>query len=106
MLINARDPRQWTYLRNLPPPQKKKTLVLTNVGKRAVGGYYIPVGSMYLKKSEPSVSGMKEHTCLHSKPAGKGRKKKTLDINPGQHHLKYTEAGSAIENAEADSAIE
>jgi hypothetical protein len=38
MLINARDPRQWTDLRNLPPKKKKKTLVLTNVGKRAVGG--------------------------------------------------------------------
>jgi hypothetical protein len=38
MLINARDPRQWTYLRNLPQKKKKKTLVLTNVGKRAVGG--------------------------------------------------------------------
>jgi hypothetical protein len=38
MLINARDPRQWTYLRNLPQKKRKKTLVLTNVGKRAVGG--------------------------------------------------------------------
>jgi hypothetical protein len=36
MLINAQDPRQWTYLRNLSQI-KKKTLVLTNVGKKAVG---------------------------------------------------------------------
>jgi hypothetical protein len=29
--------------------KKKKTMVLTNVGKRAVGeGYYIPVGSVDL----------------------------------------------------------
>jgi hypothetical protein len=54
MLINARDPRQWTYLRNLPKKKKKKTLVLTNVGKRAVGGgYYIPFGSVDLNNSEP-----------------------------------------------------
>jgi hypothetical protein len=29
MLINARDPRQWTYLRNLPQIYFLKTLVLT-----------------------------------------------------------------------------
>jgi hypothetical protein len=45
-------------------------------GKGRLGGYYIPVGSVYLKKSESSVPGMKEHTCLHSEPAEKGRKKK------------------------------
>jgi hypothetical protein len=62
-------------------------------------------------------------------PAGKGREKKTLvltlgsppekgqrnkpkkkkknpGINHGQRHLKYTEVGSAIENAKAGSAIE
>jgi hypothetical protein len=50
--------------------------------------------------------GMEEHTCLHSEPAGKGREKKTPCINLGQRHLKYTEAGFAIKNAEADSAIE
>jgi hypothetical protein len=79
----------------LPPQKKKKTLVLTNVGKRAVGVYYILVGSVYLKNSESSVlsifsksnMGMEEHTCQHSEPAGKGRekkKKKPLGINPGQ----------------------
>jgi uncharacterized Fe-S cluster protein YjdI len=36
--------------------------------------------------------GMEEHTCLHSEPAGKGRKKKKKKkkkpgINPGQRHL-------------------
>jgi hypothetical protein len=67
--------------------------------------------------------GMEEHTCLHNEPVGKWQKKKTLvltlgnlpekggekknpGINPGQRHLKYTKAGSAIENAEAGSAIE
>jgi ribosome assembly protein YihI (activator of Der GTPase) len=53
--------------------------------------------------------GMEEQTCLHSKPAEKRRKKKEKKnhgINPGQHHLKYTEADSAIENAEADFSIE
>jgi hypothetical protein len=40
------------------PKKKKKTLVLTNVRKRAVGGYYIPSGSVDLKNSEPSVSGI------------------------------------------------
>ncbi len=51
--------------------------------------------------------GMEEQTCLHTEPAGKGRiKKKNLSINLRQRHLKYTEASSAIENAEAGSAIE
>jgi hypothetical protein len=27
-------------------------------GKRAMGGYYIPVGFVYLKNSEPSVPGI------------------------------------------------
>jgi hypothetical protein len=67
---------------------------------------------------------MEEHICLHSEPTGKGwKKKKTLVltlgsppekggqkknpcINPGQRHLKYTKAGSAIENAEVGSTIE
>jgi hypothetical protein len=41
------------------PPPKKKPLVLTNVGKRVVGGgYYIAIGSVYLKNSEPSVPGI------------------------------------------------
>jgi hypothetical protein len=53
-------------------------------GKGRLGGYYIPIGSMYLKNSEPLVPGiisrikymgMEEHTCLHNEPAGKGRKK-------------------------------
>jgi hypothetical protein len=59
---------------------------------------------VYLKKSELSVPGMKEYTCVHSKPAGKGwgkkktktlvltlgsplekgEKKKNPSINPGQ----------------------
>jgi hypothetical protein len=49
--------------------------------------------------------GTEEHTCLHSEPAKKGREKNP-SINLGQRHLKYTEAGSTIENVEADSAIE
>ncbi len=43
-----------------------------------------------------SVNGGKNNNNPGINPgqlAGKGRKKKTLDINPGQHHLKYTEAG-------------
>jgi hypothetical protein len=44
-------------LRKFPQKIKIKSLVLTNVGKRAVGGYYISVGSMYLKNSEPSGFG-------------------------------------------------
>jgi hypothetical protein len=72
-------------LEKFAPQKKKKTLVLTNVGKRAVGRYYIPVGSVYLKKSESLVPDMKEHTCLHREPARKGRKKKkNPGINPGQ----------------------
>ncbi len=39
-------------------PQKKKPLVLTNVGKRAIGACYIPVGSVNLKNSESSVPGI------------------------------------------------
>jgi hypothetical protein len=34
-----------------PNKKKKKPLVLTNVGKRAVGGYYIPISSVCLKNS-------------------------------------------------------
>jgi hypothetical protein len=48
MLINARDPCQWTYLRNLPQKKKKKN---------------------------PGINpGQVRH--LHSEPAGKGREKK------------------------------
>jgi hypothetical protein len=55
MLINARDPRQWTYLRNLP----QKNPGINQCGEKGGGGgYYIPVGSVYLKNSEPSVSGI------------------------------------------------
>ncbi len=72
MLINAGDPRQWTYLRNFPP-QKKKTLVLANVGKRVVGG--VLHTRRFCVYSESNM-GMEEHTCLHNEPAGKGRKKK------------------------------
>ncbi len=35
--------------------KKKKTMVLTNVGKRAVEGYYIPVGKGQKKKKKPLV---------------------------------------------------
>jgi hypothetical protein len=49
-----------------------------------MGGYYIHVGSVYLKKSESSVLGMKEYTCLHSEPTRKGREKKNPGINPRQ----------------------
>jgi ribosomal protein L2 len=83
MLINARDPRQWTYLRNLPKKKKKNPGI--NLGQhhyRAVGGgYYIPVGSVDLKNSEPSVPGIiskikyeygRTYMRLHNEPAGKG----------------------------------
>jgi hypothetical protein len=118
MLINARDPRQWTYLRNLPQ-KKKKNPVLTNVGKRAAGGYYIPAGYVYLKNSEPLVPT--QRTCRKRvgkknprQPVGKGRKKKqkkTLVLTLGSPlekggKKKKTSAGSAIENAEAGSAID
>jgi hypothetical protein len=92
MLINARDPRQWTYLRNLPKKKKKKNSNINQCGEKGGGGYYIPVGSMYLKNSEPLVPGiisrinmgMEEHTCLHNEPARKGwKKKKTLILTLG-----------------------
>jgi hypothetical protein len=44
MLINARDPRQWTYLRNLPK-KKKKNPGINQCGEKGGGGYYIPTGS-------------------------------------------------------------
>jgi hypothetical protein len=65
-------------LRNLPP--QKKNLGINQCEEKGGGGYYIPVGSVYLKKSESSVSGMKEYTCLHSEPAVKGRKKKKKNL--------------------------
>jgi hypothetical protein len=72
MLINAPDPRQWTYLRNLP--QKKKTLVLTLGSPPEKGGE---------KKTNPG-----QVQRLHSEPAGKGREEKNPGINPGQvRHL-------------------
>ncbi len=47
MLINARDPRQWTYLRNLPPKKKKKNPGINQCGEKGGGGgYYIPSGSV------------------------------------------------------------
>jgi hypothetical protein len=58
MLINAQDRHQWTYLKNLPQKKNKKNLGINQCGKRAVGGYYIPVGSVYLKNSEPSIPGI------------------------------------------------
>jgi hypothetical protein len=57
-------------------PKKKKNPDINQCGEKGGGGYYIPVGFVYLKNSEPSVPGiinrmgMEEHTCLHSEPAG------------------------------------
>jgi hypothetical protein len=77
------------------PQKKKKPLVLTNVGKRAVGGYYIPIGSVYLKNSEPSVPSIISRikygygkTYLSTqrtrrKRAKKKKKKKNLVLNLG-----------------------
>jgi hypothetical protein len=107
MLINVRDPRQWTYLKNLPK-KKQKNPGINQCGEKGGGGYYIPAGSMDLKNSEPSVSGMisrikygygrtyllTQRTC---RKRVEEKKKKNPSINPGQRHLKYTEAGSAIE---------
>jgi hypothetical protein len=39
-------------------------------------------------------------------PKKRKKKKKNPNINLGQRHLKYTEAGSAIENAKTSFAIE
>jgi hypothetical protein len=58
MLINARDPRQWTYLRNLPKKKKKKNPGINQCGEKGGGGYYIPIGSVYLKNLELSVLGI------------------------------------------------
>ncbi len=57
MLLNARDPRQWTYLKNLPK-KKKKNHGINQCGEKGGWGYYIPVGSMDLKNLEPSVLGI------------------------------------------------
>ncbi len=38
MLINARDPRQWTYLRNLPQKKKKKNPGINQCGEKGGGG--------------------------------------------------------------------
>jgi hypothetical protein len=93
-------------------------------GKGRWGGYYyIPVGSVYIQNqiwvwknipaytANPSEKGGKKKNpgINPGQPAGKGRekrKKKNLGINPGQRHLKYTEAGSTIENVEVGSTIE
>jgi len=37
MLINGWDPRQWTYLRNLPP-KKKKNPGINQCGEKGGGG--------------------------------------------------------------------
>jgi hypothetical protein len=85
MLINARDPCQWTYLRNLP--KKKKNLSINQCGEKGGGGQgggdYLPVD---LKISEPSVPGKKKKTLGINlgQPARKGREKKNPGINPGQ----------------------
>jgi hypothetical protein len=105
--------------KGLGKKKKKKTLVLTNVRKRVVvGGDYIPAGSVDLKNSEPSIPSIINkikygygRTYLPTqrtrrKRVRKKKKKKNLGINHGQRHLKYTEAGFAIENTEAGFAIE
>jgi hypothetical protein len=86
--------------------KKKKNLVLINVGKRAVGGYYILVGSVDWKNSEPSVSGIisrikygygRTYQPTQRTRKKRAKKKKNLSIDFGQCHLKYTEASSTIE---------
>jgi hypothetical protein len=76
MLINVRDPRQWTYLRNLP--QKKK-----NPG--------ITLGQVRRLHSEPARKGREKKKrkktlvlTVGSQPDKGGKKKKKLGINPGQ----------------------
>jgi hypothetical protein len=54
MLINARDPRQWTYLRNFPQKKKKKNPSINQCEEKGGGGgYYIPSESVDLNNSEP-----------------------------------------------------
>jgi hypothetical protein len=36
-------------------PKEKKNLGINQCGEKGGGGYYIPIGSMYLKNSEPSI---------------------------------------------------
>ncbi len=66
-----------------PKKKKKKTLVLTNVGKRAMRG--VLHTRRFCVYSESNM-GMEEHTRLHSEPAGKGwqKKKKTLVLTLGR----------------------
>jgi hypothetical protein len=70
-------------LEKFAPKKKKKTLVLTNVGKKARrGGDYILTAG--LKISEPSVPGKKKPLVLTLGSPPKKGGKKNHDINPGQ----------------------
>jgi hypothetical protein len=63
-------------LEKFAPKFIKKTLVLTNVGKRAVGGgYHILVDLGIISRTDGNMS-MEEHTCLHSEPVRKRAEKK------------------------------
>ncbi len=42
MLISARDPRQWTYLRNLPQ-KKKQNPSINQCGEKGGGGITYPL---------------------------------------------------------------
>jgi hypothetical protein len=45
-------------LEKFAPPKKKENPSINQCGEKGGGGYYIPVGSMYLKNSEPSFPGI------------------------------------------------
>ncbi len=92
-------------------PQKKNPGI-NQCGEKGGGGYHIPVGSVYLKNSEPSIPSIiskikygygrtympTQRTCrkrakknknknlvlILGSPPEKGEEKKNLGINPGQ----------------------
>ncbi len=69
MLINARDLRQWTYLRNLRKKKKKKTHGINQCVEKGGGG-----GITY-----PLEKGGKKKTMVLTlgSPPEKGQRKKT-----------------------------
>jgi hypothetical protein len=90
MLINARDLRQWTYLRNLPQ-KKKKTLVLTLGNPPEKGGekktLVLTLGRSSAYTANLPEKGkkikIKNRGINPGQPAGKGREKKTMVLTLG-----------------------
>jgi hypothetical protein len=85
MLISAWDPRQWTYLRNLPKKKKKQNLSINQCGEKGGwgrGGITYPTVWKF-QNHQFRGKKKKNHGINPGQPAGQGREKKTLVLTLG-----------------------